>query len=102
MASFCFDIDGTICETEGANYPAATPILERIFIVDRLFEDGYKIMFFAARGSMTGIDWRDVTKNQLSLWGVKYHELLLGKPHADVYVDDKARQDSMFFCQKLG
>ena len=32
----------------------------------------------------------DLTKNQLSQWDVKFHDLLLGKPAADLYIDDKA------------
>ena len=32
---------------------------------------------------------RDLTEKQLEKWGVKYHELLFGKPHADVFIDDK-------------
>lgn len=99
MATYCFDIDGTICTTEGANYATAAPILERIVVVNRLFEEGNRVIFFTARGSMTGIDWQDLTRNQLSVWGVKYHELLLGKPHADIYVDDKGIQDSVFFSE---
>ena len=46
-------------------------------------------LFYTARGSTTGIDWKEQTISQLKSWGVKYHELYLGKPTADVYVDDK-------------
>jgi hypothetical protein len=45
---------------------------------------------FTARGSTTGIDWTDVTARQLADWGVDYHELILGKPHFDLLIDDKA------------
>jgi hypothetical protein len=38
----------------------------------------------------TGIDWREFTEKQLKSWGVKYHELIFGKPVADVFIDDKA------------
>ena len=38
---------------------------------------------------MTGIDWREITENQMKAWGVKHHRLLFGKPAADVYVDDR-------------
>ena len=30
------------------------------------------------------------TKNQLLKWGVKYHELKMGKPSYDLYIDDKS------------
>ena len=39
----------------------------------------------------------DFTKNQLDQWGVKYHDLFLGKPAADVYVDDKGIKDVKFY-----
>ncbi len=45
---------------------------------------------FTARGSTTNINWYDFTKNQLDNWGLKYHELITGKPHADYFIDDKA------------
>ena len=41
---------------------------------------------------------RDLTEKQLEKWGVKYHELLFGKPHADVFIDDKAVSDTDWFC----
>lgn len=44
-----------------------------------------------ARGRGSGIDRSDITKRQLSEWGVKYHELepMLHKPNADLFIDDK-------------
>lgn len=29
------------------------------------------------------------TKKQLNKWGVKYHELIFGKPSYDILIDDK-------------
>jgi dTDP-glucose 4,6-dehydratase len=46
-------------------------------------------VLFTARGSATGIDWSEVTKTQMKNWGVKHHKLLLGKPAANYYIDDK-------------
>ena len=44
-----------------------------------------------AIGSTTGTDWTTLTEKQLRQWGVKYHELIMNmKPHADIFVDDKA------------
>ena len=37
-----------------------------------------------------GIDWYDITKDQLIAWGAKHHELKLGKPVYDLFIDDKA------------
>ncbi len=38
-----------------------------------------------------------LTKMQLSIWGCKYHELIMGKPHADHFIDDKGVSDHAFF-----
>lgn len=87
---YCFDIDGTLCTNTHGEYELAEPYVDRIVHVNGLYEDGHIIKLFTARGSTTGIDWRDLTQQQLALWGVRYHELILGKPHADIFVDDKA------------
>ena len=36
------------------------------------------------------------TKNQLLKWGVKYHELKMGKPSYEIIFDDETQQ-AMFF-----
>ena len=33
--------------------------------------------------------FRKLTENQLKKWKVKYHNLILGKPSFDIYIDDK-------------
>ena len=87
---FCFDIDGVIASiTPNAEYNAATPIKENIKIINKLFDNGNKIILFTARGSTTGIDWRQTTESQMKEWGVRYDELKFGKPSADYYIDDK-------------
>ena len=88
---YCFDIDGTLCSKGHEDYNDAEPFLERIEIVNNLYDEGDKIILFTARGASTGIDWKDLTKKQVNNWGLKYHELRFGKPHADVFIDDKAK-----------
>jgi histidinol phosphatase-like enzyme len=88
--TYVIDIDGTICTQDGANYMMASPIDSIISICNRLFDRGNKIIFFTARGSTTGINWKELTERQLNTWGVKYHELIMGKPFGDFYIDDKA------------
>ena len=39
----------------------------------------------------------DLTKQQLEEWGVKYNELIMGKPHADLFIDDKGINCDDFF-----
>jgi len=87
---YCIDIDGTICHSIGLDYAGATPIEIAIDKIKLLKAAGHYIILFTARGSVTGKDWLDVTKNQLEQWGVLYDELHFGKPAADIYIDDKA------------
>ena len=90
MKTYCFDIDGTLCEQQEDDYSQAEPHRNRIDRVNSLFDEGHRIVLFTARGSKSGIDWSRATRIQLEEWGLRYHELILGKPHADFYVDDKA------------
>lgn len=90
MHTYCFDIDGTLCSQEDSDYTLARPLLNRIERVNFLFDEGHRIVIFTARGSKSQIDWREDTILQLHRWGLRYHELILGKPHADFYIDDKA------------
>jgi carbamoyl-phosphate synthase large subunit len=99
MATYCFDIDGTIFQTPGSDYRNSKPIPHRIAVVNKLFEEGHQITFFTARGTITGIDWRELTETQLEQWGVRYHRLISGKPHADLYIDDKGSNDKDFFSK---
>lgn len=87
---FVFDIDGVIAmKRENLDYAMAEPNEKMIHIINQLYEYGNEIILFTARGYVTGIDWRETTENQMKKWHVKYHELHLGKPNADYYVDDK-------------
>ena len=92
---YVFDLDGTLC-THEKNYNDAMPIVDRIYQVNCLFESGHTIVVFTARGYETKIDWEEITVLQLKAWGLKYHELLFGKPSADFYIDDKAIKDTDF------
>ena len=39
----------------------------------------------------------DLTRSQLGAWGAKHHQLFLGKPSGDYYIDDKGVNDEDFF-----
>lgn len=92
------DIDETICRYEGERrYEFAIPIEQNIKKINRLYDEGNQVIYWTARGSVTGIDWHSLTKNQLDQWGVKYHDLKLGKPHYDVFICDKAINSETFF-----
>lgn len=86
---YCFDIDNTICITEGTDYENSKPIKERIEFINALKDEGNKIIFFTARGFVSKIDFFELTKSQLDNWGLKYDKLYMGKPDADYYIDDK-------------
>tara|TARA_B100001250_G_scaffold13960_1_gene12195 strand:+ start:12342 stop:12638 length:297 start_codon:yes stop_codon:yes gene_type:complete len=90
MKIYCFDIDGTVCTNTNGNYKLAEPYSDRISEINKLRDEGNKIIFFTARGSGTGIDWVEFTKNQLDTWGLSYDEILFGKPEADYFIDDKS------------
>jgi ribonucleotide monophosphatase NagD (HAD superfamily) len=86
---YCFDIDGTLCSNTVGEYERAVPFPQAIDRVNRLHDEGHRIILFTARGTTTGIDWREVTERQMAEWGVHYDELIFGKPQADVYIDDR-------------
>ena len=108
---YCVDIDGTICTpTKGRDYESATPYKSRIETLNKLYDEGNYIIYFTARAMGRFSDERypiaaakasevlfDLTQQQLKEWGVKYHELIMGKPHADMFIDDKAWPDHVFF-----
>ncbi len=87
---FVFDIDGVVATlVPTLDYELAGPNNEIIDIINFLYAQGHHIILFTARGSMTGRDWFATTERQLREWGVKHHELLMGKPAGDFYVDDR-------------
>jgi len=72
-------------------------MMERIKKINKLYESGSKIIYWTARGTGSGIDWREVTEKQFKEWGVKYHELRLGKPIYDLFIDDKNINSDIYF-----
>ena len=87
--TYSIDIDGTLC-TEQCEYKDALPIIKVIKKINKLYKSGNKIILFTSRGYTSKKDWRPLTEDQLKKWNVKYHELHLGKPFADFYIDNKA------------
>jgi hypothetical protein len=90
--TYCFDLDGTLCtQTHGGNYHLSEPFTQAIYAVNKLYDDGHTIIIDTGRGSTSGIDWTELTTKQLFSWGLKYHELRVGKKiSADIFVDDKS------------
>ena len=103
---YVFDIDGTICtKAVQLDYETSTPLKGRIAVVNKLYDNGNTIIFQTARGmgrfendAPKAIKtFYEMTAKQLERWGVKYHDLFLGKPAGDIYIDDKGVGDIEFF-----
>ena len=86
--TYVVDIDGTICNTERGNYFGSKPIQERIDKINKLYDEGHKIIYYTARGYKSGVDWRELTERQLKDWGCKYHKLEIKAPYGDFYIND--------------
>ena len=96
------DIDETICMSpDDRDYAKAKPIKKNIDKINKLYDDGNVITYWTARGTCSGIDWRDVTEKQFDKWGVKYHDLKFGKPIYDLFIDDKNINTDNFFDRRL-
>ena len=108
---YCIDIDGTICSpTIGRDYHKAEPWQDRIAKINNLYDEGNYIIYFNGRAmgrfsdqshSIASVKAEgvlfDLTKDQLDEWGCKYNELIMGKPHADLFIDDKGINCDDFF-----
>ena len=94
---YVIDIDGTICNDTYGKYEKSKPNKIRIRKVNELYQRGHTIIYFTARGGTTKIDWTEFTKKQLKQWGCLYHQLILGKPEGNLYIDNKGMNAKEFF-----
>lgn len=101
-----FDLDDVLCYREkkydslGANkYNYCKPIHQNIELMNECYDNGFYIKIYTARG-MTHFagdypniisSLYDLTHNQLIGWNAKFHELIFGKIHYDILIDDKVR-----------
>tara|TARA_Y100000746_G_scaffold64994_1_gene53832 strand:- start:2806 stop:3096 length:291 start_codon:yes stop_codon:yes gene_type:complete len=87
------DIDNTICKTLGMDYENAKPIKKNIDKINNLYNQGNEIIYWTARGSVSKIDYYDITYNQLRDWGCMFHSLSVGeKPPYDLLICDKTKR----------
>ena len=87
------DIDGTICYTENSDYENSIPNFTHIEKINKLYDEGHKIVYWTARGGTTGMRWGELTEKQLNEWGCKYTEIeILKKPSWDLLIDDKTKR----------
>ena len=73
------------------------PMKKNIKKINELYYNGHTIVYWTARGTVSGIDWEEVTTKQLNEWGAKYHAVKLGKPHFDLYICDKSINSAVYF-----
>ena len=98
------DIDETICFFSGKRrYDLAEPSYENIDKINKLYDDGWSVIYWTARGGSEkskkeGRCYYDFTWKQLESWGCKFHDLSTGtkgehvKPPYDLLIDDKAKR----------
>jgi hypothetical protein len=108
---YVVDIDGTICYPgEGdKKYTHANPRWDRIQVINKLYDKGNYVVYLTARGmdrfdnsrQLAEKEFYNFTKTQLESWGCKFHELYLGKPSGDYYIDDKGVHSDDFFGNKF-
>lgn len=106
---YVIDIDGTICDKpegmQDCDYDASIPKSDRIYKINKLYDEGHQIIYFTSRGmgrfgdqsNLAQKMFYELTANQLTEWGCKYHKLILGKPSGDYYIDDKGINANEFF-----
>ena len=91
------DVDETVADyqpdQDRTAYDTATPIDINIDKINKLYDEGHEIVYYTARGSLSGINWYNVTKKQLDDWGAKHHKLITGhKPAYDLMICDKTKR----------
>jgi capsule biosynthesis phosphatase len=111
MNNYVIDVDGTICEELGESYtymtvPAKVDLIKKI---NELYDAGSKITLFTARGMRTfsgdiekiNGSVRPILVDWLQRNGVKYTELVMGKPwHPNVYYIDDRNLTPQEFLEK--
>ena len=92
------DIDNTICNSykdkNGIwDYFNSEPRQEQIDKINKLYKVGHEIVYWTARGTVTGKDWSVMTQRQLDHWGCQYTRIeKQTKPHFDLFIDDKSKR----------
>lgn len=87
MKTAVVDMDGTICEERPTFERSLAKLLPgAVEGVKRLKNRGYFIVVYTARG------WAEysMTKQWLEDNGIWFDLLLCGKPHGDIWIDDRA------------
>ena len=94
---FVIDIDDTISEwNDNRDYLNFVPKPDTINKINKLYDQGHYIILFTARGMLSMASEFKINKwikPPLEQWlinnNVKHHELIMGKPAGDYYIDYK-------------
>jgi ribonucleotide monophosphatase NagD (HAD superfamily) len=81
------DLDGTLCTEEKTfERPLATPLQGAREALERMRSEGHTVVIWTARG------WEQyrMSKDWLDRHGFSYDQILMGKPIASVFIDDRA------------
>ena len=81
------DLDGTIC-TEEKTYSRSLAKVKKgaAKAIEELYNNGHIIIIYSSR---TWMEY-EMTVAWLKKNKIKYHQLVLGKPVGDVWIDDRA------------
>jgi uncharacterized HAD superfamily protein len=81
------DLDGTICSEEKTfSRSLAKPKKDAVETINAWYDEGHTIIIYTAR---TWMEF-EMTTDWLNKNKVKYHQLFMGKPVGDVWIDDRA------------
>jgi hypothetical protein len=91
----CVDLDWTLCEWEFWWLKEPIPKEKRIkFLNDNVYHKWWHIIIYTARSPV----YYQLTLAWLIKYWVKHHWIAMQfKPWADLYIDDKAINDKIFF-----
>ena len=105
---FIIDIDGTVCEDikneDGHDRMVnAKPYADVIKQINHWYDEGHFICFFTGRTA----DHKTVTEAWLKHKGVKYHQIIYGKPrrigdYAEYHFIDNAKIRATTYAGKFG
>ena len=91
---YAVDLDWTLCEWEFRGEWEPTPKIERINKINELYKNWSIILIYTARNPT----YFQLTYAWLIKYWVMHHWInMQHKPGADVYIDDKAINDKLFF-----
>lgn len=105
----CVDVDDTICQTTNRDYANSVPIEPMVARLREARALGYHIVLHTARGQgRSNGSWQNVADEVRSevtafceRYAIPFDALVLGKPWARWYVDDKAIRPDEFLTVEL-